>query len=215
MKIAFTKAMGRFITIVSLILILISLLGTLALAFPEYFNFIKEMLGVDDDTIKNFALSAGGLGTMGAVGKTLKNSFNTQNALLVATQNAERELWRKEKEQLQINQNEFMEAFAIMQFKEVELLNESVKKQGLIIDFQTAYAKERINMSDTLVSQDIKNEYKAFIDRVEESKVDIEEIDPVILTETIETFVEVPITNKEARQRNKTSQNANKGVGIR
>ena len=55
-----------------------------------------------------------------------------------------------------------MQEFTIKQREQLDNQNEITKKQNLILDFNVAYAKERLNMSDNLVPQEVKKEYQAF-----------------------------------------------------
>lgn len=223
MKIALTKALGKTVTIVSTLLIGLSLLGMLNLAFPDYANFVKELFGFDKESMTFFTLGTAGTGTLGLIGRTLKNSFNTQNTMLVATHNVERQKWQKEKDELQINQNEFMQEFTIKQREQLDNQNEITKKQNLILDFNVAYAKERLNMSDNLVPQEVKKEYQAFLDRVNDKSIgdiDTKMIDPVIVVEEVEKVIEVELTPKEVKEREKALKLANnnnnsKRVGVR
>lgn len=222
MKLALIKILGKTITIVSWILIVLSVLGALALVFPDYMEFLKEVANFNEVGIMSFALGSGGLGAMGVVGKSLKNSFNTENALLVARHNAEMELWKKEKDQLQISQNDFMVEFTKQNAETHQVLKKTDEKLDLSLLFQIAYAEERLNMSDSLVPPEVKNTYKAFLDGVNaKNNVDnktLDDIEIITLSETIEKTVEVPITNKEKRLRNKKELQEIKesqGVGLR
>lgn len=223
MKIALTKVLGRTITIVSTLLIGISLLGLLNLTFPEYAGFVKELFGFNKETMTFFTLGTAGTGTLGLIGKTLKNSFNTQNAMLVATHKMEREVWQKEKDELQHEINEFMEAFTIKQREQLDNENKILKKQELQLDFNIAYAKERLNMSDNLVPQEVKKYYQAFLDNVNNQDNDIKEIEPIIVVEEIEKVVEIELTPKDIKERQKSlnnnidynDNNNKRGVGIR
>lgn len=220
MKVAMIKAASVGVSIVSWLLIGLSAVGALSLAFPEFTAFVTDFLGIQDTALVSFVLGGAGVGTLGVVGKSLKNSFNTQNALLVARHNAELSLWKKEKDELQLEVNNFMLEFTEKNLETHKVLAETDNKIDLTLLFQVAYAEERLNMSDTLVPPNVKERYKAFLDKVNqvEATTTIADIDPITLTETVETTVEVPITQKEKRQQEKAKAReikAQQGVGLR
>lgn len=222
MKVAMIKAASVGVSIVSWLLIGLSAVGALSLAFPEFTAFVTDFLGIQDTALVSFVLGGAGVGTLGVVGKSLKNSFNTQNALLVARHNAELSLWKKEKEELQLEVNDFMLEFTEKNLETHKVLAETDNKIDLTLLFQVAYAEERLNMSDTLVPPNVKERYKAFLDKVNQGEatatMTIADIDPITLTETVETTVEVPITKKEKRQQEKAEAReikAQQGVGLR
>ena len=220
MKVAMIKAANVGVSIVSWLLIGLSAVGALSLAFPEFTAFVTDFLGIQDTALVSFVLGGAGVGTLGVVGKSLKNSFNTQNALLVARHNAELSLWKKEKEELQLEVNDFMLEFTEKNLETHKVLAETDNKIDLTLLFQVAYAEERLNMSDTLVPPNVKERYKAFLDKVNqvETTTTIADIEPITLTETVETTVEVPITQKEKRQQEKAEAReikAQQGVGLR
>lgn len=220
MKVAMIKAASVGVSIVSWLLIGLSAVGALSLAFPEFTAFVTDFLGIQDTALVSFVLGGAGVGTLGVVGKSLKNSFNTQNALLVARHNAELSLWKKEKEELQLEVNDFMLEFTEKNLETHKVLAETDNKIDLTLLFQVAYAEERLNMSDTLVPPNVKERYKAFLDKVNqvEATTTIADIEPITLTETVETTVEVPITQKEKRQQEKAEAReikAQQGVGLR
>lgn len=214
------KAANVVVSIVSWLLIGLSAVGALSLAFPEFTAFVTDFLGIQDTALVSFVLGGAGVGTLGVVGKSLKNSFNTQNALLVARHNAELSLWKKEKDELQLEVNNFMLEFTEKNLETHKVLAETDNKIDLTLLFQVAYAEERLNMSDTLVPPNVKERYKAFLDKVNqvEATTTIADIEPITLTETVETTVEVPITKKEKRQQEKAEAReikAQQGVGLR
>lgn len=220
MKVAMIKAASVGVSIVSWLLIGLSAVGALSLAFPEFTAFVTNFLGIQDTALVSFVLGGAGVGTLGVVGKSLKNSFNTQNALLVARHNAELSLWKKEKDELQLEVNDFMLEFTEKNLETHKVLAETDNKIDLTLLFQVAYAEERLNMSDTLVPPNVKERYKAFLDKVNqvEATTTIADIEPITLTETVETTVEVPITKKEKRQQEKAEAReikAQQGVGLR
>lgn len=216
MKLAFTKVLGQVITIVSMLLIGISLLGILNLAFPEYSKFVMDLFGFDNKNEMAFlTMGTAGTGTIGLIGRTLKNSFNNQNAMLVATHNQERALWKKEKEELFINQNEFMEEFVNKQREQLDNDNELIKKQNLVLDFNVAYAKERLKMSDNLVPLEVKQEYQLFLDNVENKDNEIKEVEPLIVVEEIEKVIEIELTPKEVKDKKKAKANNKNRIGVR
>lgn len=226
MKIALTKALGKTTTAVSTLLIIISLLGVLNLAFPDYVGFVNELFGFenglfgfDKEAMTSLTLGTAGTGTLGLIGRTLKNSFNTQNTMLVATHKAEREVWKKEKDELQHEINEFMEVFAIKQIEQLDNESKMLKKQELQLDFNIAYAKERLNMSDNLVPQEVKKEYQAFLDNANNKDNDIKEVKPIIVVEEIEKVVEVELTPKDIKKRKKVNKqllkSSDKRIGVR
>lgn len=220
MKVAMIKAASVGVSIVSWLLIGLSAVGALSLAFPEFTAFVTDFLGIQDTALVSFVLGGAGVGTLGVVGKSLKNSFNTQNALLVARHNAELSLWKKEKDELQLEVNNFMLEFTEKNLETHKVLAETDNKIDLTLLFQVAYAEERLNMSDTLVPPNVKERYKAFLDKVNqvEATTTIADIEPITLTETVETTVEVPITKKEKRQQEKAEAReikAQQGVGLR
>lgn len=220
MKVAMIKAASVGVSIVSWLLIGLSAVGALSLAFPEFTAFVTDFLGIQDTALVSFVLGGAGVGTLGVVGKSLKNSFNTQNALLVARHNAELSLWKKEKDELQLEVNNFMLEFTEKNLETHKVLAETDNKIDLTLLFQVAYAEERLNMSDTLVPPNVKERYKAFLDKVNqvEATTTIADIEPITLTETVETTVEVPITQKEKRQQEKAKAReikAQQGVGLR
>lgn len=212
MKLAFTKTIGKVVSIGSGILILLSLLGIFNLTFPEYFEFVANMFGFDKEAMTVFTLGAAGTGTLGLVGRTLKNSYNTQNALLVATHNAERNKWQKEKEEYRLELNEFIVEHTLKHGEEIELLNKVNDELELAKSFNVAYAKERLNMSDNLVPQDIKAYYKDYLDKVLDNENKETVVEPLIVSEEVEKIVEVELTPKEVKLKNKKN---NKGVGVR
>lgn len=212
MKLAFTKTIGKVVSIGSGILILLSLLGIFNLTFPEYFEFVANMFGFDKEAMTVFTLGAAGTGTLGLVGRTLKNSYNTQNALLMATHNAERNKWQKEKEEYRLELNEFIVEHTLKHGEEIELLNKVNDELGLAKSFNVAYAKERLNMSDNLVPQDIKAYYKDYLDKVLDNENKETVVEPLIVSEEVEKIVEVELTPKEVKLKNKKN---NKGVGVR
>lgn len=218
MKIGVTKALSNALTVVSWAMIGLSVAGAINLAFPEYMGFVKELVGYDKTAVTSLAIGSGGVGLLGVVGRTLKNSFNTQNALLIARHNAEIEVWKKEKELLVTANNEFMVAFTEKQGEQVVITNELNKKIDLSLKFQIAYSKERLNMSDNLVPQDVKREYRAFLDSVNEPYEVV--VEPLIVSETIEKEVEVEVTTQQLKEREKARKleskaNTQKGVGVR
>lgn len=212
MKLAFTKTIGKVVSIGSGILILLSLLGIFNLTFPEYFEFVANMFGFDKEAMTVFTLGAAGTGTLGLVGRTLKNSYNTQNALLMATHNAERNKWQKEKEEYRLELNEFIVEHTLKHGEEIELLNKVNDELELAKSFNVAYAKERLNMSDNLVPQDIKAYYKDYLDKVLDNENKETVVEPLIVSEEVEKIVEVELTPKEVKLKNKKN---NKGVGVR
>lgn len=208
MKLALTKVFSKLISIGSGILILLSLLGLFYLTFPEYFNFVASLFGLDKEAMTVFTLGAAGTGTLGLVGRTLKNSFNTQNALLVGKHNAEIEKWRKEKEEYRLELNEFILEHTLKHGEEIELLNKVNDELELAKSFNVAYAKERLNMSDNLVPQEIKSYYKGYLDKVLDNDNKETIVEPLIVSEEVEKIVAIELTPKEVKSKNK-------GVGIR
>lgn len=212
MKLAFTKTLGKVVSIGSGILILLSLLGIFNLTFPEYFEFVANMFGFDKEAMTVFTLGAAGTGTLGLVGRTLKNSYNTQNALLIATHSAERSKWQKEKEEYRLELNDFIVDHTLKHGEEIELLNKVNDELELAKSFNVAYAKERLNMSDNLVPQEIKSYYKGYLDKVLDNDNKETVVEPLIVSEEVEKIVEVELTPKEVKLKNKKN---NKGVGVR
>lgn len=222
MKVALIKAANITVLIVSWLLIGLSAVGALSLAFPDFTAFVTNFLGIQDTALVSFVLGGAGVGTLGVVGKSLKNSFNTENALLIARHNAELEVWKKEKDELQLEVNNFMVEFTEQNLEIHKVLAETDNKIDLTLLFQVAYAEERLNMSDTLVPPNVKEKYQAFLDKVNQDEttatMTIADIEPITLTETVETIVEVPITQKEKKQQAKAEAKeikAQQGVGLR
>lgn len=208
MKLALTKVFSKLISIGSGILILLSLLGLFYLTFPEYFNFVASLFGLDKEAMTVFTLGAAGTGTLGLVGRTLKNSFNTQNALLVGKHNAEIEKWRKEKEEYRLELNEFILEHTLKHGEEIFLLNKVVNELELAKKFNIAYSEERLKMSDNLVPTDIKVLYQDYINETKNIEVKMVNVNDLIVSEEVEKIVAVELTPKEVKSKNK-------GVGIR
>ena len=97
-----------------------------------------------------------------------------------------------------------MEIFAKQQMQQVKNENEIIRKQKLALDFNVAYAKERLNMSDNLVPQEIKEHYRRFLANVENREYDIESVDELVIVEEVEKVVEIELTPQDVKQRNKS-----------